>query len=283
MTLQTDTPWFVRHRKAAMIEERLFCFPYAGGNAQLFHGWRNKLPSSVELVAVQAPGKGVRLLETPCGDIDELCESLIEALMPFLNDKPFSFFGHSNGAFVSFELACRMKQKGLPLPQQLFLSASAAPWTRDFTVSYSQMTDEEFKDSLKSMEASVPGILDDAALFELMLPGLRADFSLAEDYEDRWTNKLDVKTHVFYGEDDEITEQQIFAWQNRIQDKVTFEKFKAGHFFIHSHEDELTQSVGCHLLGHSHYTMVAKSQLHLDEHGQTAHQGTPSSRHIKAI
>ena len=76
---------------------------------------------------------------------------------------------------------------------------------------------------------------------------MRADFSLPENYEFGWERKLMAETHVFYGEHDEVTEQQIFAWQEQIARPLTFQKIAGGHFFIHSHAEELLASIGSRL------------------------------------
>ena len=72
---------------------------------------------------------------------------------------------------------------------------------------------------------------------------------MPENYRYRWPEKLAADTHVFYGEHDEITEEQIAAWQDRISGPVTFQKMPGGHFFIHSHTDELIASVDSRLTG----------------------------------
>lgn len=244
---KAGSPWLVRQPRTTPVAQRLFCFPYAGGSAQVFHGWSERLPSSVEVIAIQAPGKGTRLLEPPCTGVDVLCDGVLQAMLPLLYEKPFSFFGHSNGAFIAFELSCRLQQRGLPLPQQLLLSASPAPWTRVFDHPFSAMTDGEFKNVLKDLNGTPPAILDDPGLFELLLPGLRADFALPENYQFRWPEKLRAATHVFYGAHDEVTEQQIFSWQDHIGTPLTFQQIDGGHFFIHSHVDELLASVGSRL------------------------------------
>jgi len=238
-----SSPWLVRQARTAMAEHRLFCFPYAGGSAQVFHGWSDLLPPSVEVVAIQAPGKGTRLLEAPCTSVDALCDGLMQAISPLLRDKPFSFFGHSNGALVAFELSCRLQARGLPQPQQLLLSASPAPWSREFERPFSSMTDLEFKDALKDLNGTPPAILDDKDLFELLLPGLRADFCMPESYRYGWPQKLMIPTHVFYGEYDEITESQILSWQDQVSEPLTFHKVAGGHFFIHSHVEELVAAI----------------------------------------
>ncbi len=247
---KASSPWLVRQPRTAAVEQRLFCFPYAGGSAQVFKPWRDWLPPSIEVVAVQAPGKGTRLLEAPCTSVDVLCDELLPALLPLLHDKPFSFFGHSNGAFIAFELSCRLQHRRLPMPRQLLLAASPAPWERVIERPFSAMTDDEFKDVLKDLDGTPPSILDNPDMFELLLPGLRADFAMPENYRFRWPEKLAVETHVFHGTDDQVTEEQIRAWRDQIQGPVTFEEISGGHFFIHSHVEELTASIHARLSAH---------------------------------
>lgn len=235
--------WFQHHSRPLRATRRLFCFPYAGGNAHLFRSWVELLPPTVEVIGIQAPGKGSRALEAPCTSVRELTDGLMQALRPLLQDKPFSFFGHSNGALVAFELSCALQQQRLPTPQHLFLSASPAPWTRVIERPYSRMSDAEFKTVLKDMNGTPAEVLDDPGLFELVLPGLRADFSLAENYRYAWPQKLAVPTSVYYGEEDEISEAQIHAWQEQIRPTARFERMPDGHFFIHSQTERLVGSV----------------------------------------
>src|SRR2546421_12668903 len=58
----SDT-WFVRHRPNDSARLRLFCLPYAGGGASIFRSWPEGLPESVEVCAIQLPGREARLGE----------------------------------------------------------------------------------------------------------------------------------------------------------------------------------------------------------------------------
>lgn len=242
-----NTPWFIHFSRPQRSRLRLFCFPYAGGNAHIFRAWAEQLPPWVELIGVQSPGKGSRALERPCTTVSEMTGKLMLALEPLLHDKPFAFFGHSNGALISFELSCMLQERGLPLPRQLLLSASPAPWTREFEQPYSAMSDEEFKAALQDLNGTPQEILANRELLDLFLPGLRADFSLSETYVYARARKLSVPTSVFYGEHDEIEEHQVHAWQEEIEPPIRFDRLPGGHFFIHSHLELLTAMVGTRL------------------------------------
>lgn len=237
------SPWFVRHSAARNGGQRLFCFPYAGGSATMFRAWAERLPPTVEVIGVQAPGKGSRLLEPPYRNVHQLVDGLLDALTPLLNEKPFSFFGHSNGALVAFELSNMLQRHRLPMPRRLFLSASPAPWARVFDPPYSQMSDETFKAMLKDFNGTPSEILDDTDLFQLLLPGLRADFSMSEGYRYSHPRKLAVPVDIYHGEHDDIEPAQIQAWSEHIAQPPRFEQIPGGHFFIHSHIEQLTDSV----------------------------------------
>ena len=75
---------------------RLFCFPYAGGNAATYRPWAEALTADVELVAVDPPGRANRIHEAPIDNLEDFLAALVPAMTPFL-DKPSAFFGHCLG------------------------------------------------------------------------------------------------------------------------------------------------------------------------------------------
>lgn len=241
--------WFVRFPGVSTPAHRLFCFPYAGGNAHLFRTWPARLPASVEVIGIQAPGKGPRLIETPHASMRALLDDLVGAIRPLLEEGEFSFFGHSNGAMIAFELACRLYTLGLPLPQRLLLSANPAPWRRTLARPYSSMSSADFKQMLRELDGTPPELLDDDELFELVLPGLRADFALIETYQKTLKPVLPVPATVFYGTRDAIDEDHVYAWQERFAAPVDFREVDGGHFFIHTHEDQLLAQVAAMFRG----------------------------------
>lgn len=239
--------WFVDFSRVLRPTHRLFCFPYAGGSAQIFRGWQALMPAAIEVVGIQTPGKGARVLEPPHTSLCTLVDDLLDAIRPRLAQGPFTFFGHSNGALIAFELARRMQREGLPRPQHLFLSANPAPWTRIFDPPHSSLSDADFREMLRRLEGTPPAVLANEELLALMLPGLRADFALAESFQCDGT-RLGVPTTVFHGAHDAIGIGQIHAWQERISAPVDYERIEGGHFFIHTHESLLVRSICRQLL-----------------------------------
>lgn len=236
------SPWWLRQVGGGSMRARLICLPYAGGHARVFDGWAECLPG-VEVLAIQAPGKGPRMLEPPCRDLDSLCRILLTELAPVLNTSvPYSFFGHSNGALIAFELCCRMQAAGVRMPERLLLSACGAPWVRQ-AQQYSALDDAAFKALLRDFSATPPEVLEHQDLIDLLLPGLRADFALAENYISAWPSLRGVVAHVFHGAEDSIPEAELAAWGERIEHPVGFECLPGGHFFIHNERKRLLAAI----------------------------------------
>ena len=121
-----STRWLACPQLNPQARMRLFCFPYAGGGASIFHRWPGKLPTMVEVCAVLLPGRGNRLTEPPFIQLSPLVQTLTEALLPHLTT-PFAFFGHSMGALIGFELARQLRRQQGPSPVHLFVSGREAP------------------------------------------------------------------------------------------------------------------------------------------------------------
>jgi len=121
-----NNPWLIRPQPQPAARLRLFCFPYAGGSASIYHSWDAELPVGVELCAVQLPGRQNRILEDAFSTMPDLIAALVTALAPAL-DRPFAFFGHSMGAITAFELARALRRLDRPGPVYLAVSAHRAP------------------------------------------------------------------------------------------------------------------------------------------------------------
>src|SRR6266498_4059298 len=95
-----SNPWVVTLRQTIKPRLRLFCFPYAGAGASIFRPWRNNVLPEVELCIIQLPGRESRILEKPFYQMDHLVLALEHIFLPYLDDLPFAFFGHSMGSLI---------------------------------------------------------------------------------------------------------------------------------------------------------------------------------------
>lgn len=242
--------WLFCPRPNPAAELRLFCFPYAGGGAMAFHGWAQRLPTEVELVAVQYPGRGSLLGVPPFERIDPLTQAVVELLTPRL-DVPFAFFGHSMGALVAFEAARALRERLLTQPVHLFVSGSGAPHRRTERRSFHNLPDAELIDELRRLGGTPPEVLDNPELLSLFLPILRADFAVCDNYVYAHGTPLDTPISAFAGDGDFETEPEACAaWREQTTAEFALRVLRGDHFFLHTSRDELLAAVAHTLRQH---------------------------------
>jgi medium-chain acyl-[acyl-carrier-protein] hydrolase len=227
--------WLSNIRPNSSAPTRMFCVPYAGGGAHVFQGWPDILPSSIEVWAVNLPGRGKRLMETPFLNLPSLVAALMGDLSPLL-DKPFVLFGHSMGALICYEIVRSLKRATGPMPMHLFVSACFAPHLPDPNPIH-HLADEEFVSALCRLGGMPKEVLQNQELMELILPSLRADFTATETYVCDDEPPLPNAISVFGGWRDPLTTQEsLEAWRIHTTGYFSMRMFPGDHFFIHSAE-----------------------------------------------
>jgi medium-chain acyl-[acyl-carrier-protein] hydrolase len=222
---------------------RLFCFPYAGGGASAYRGWAASLPDDVEVCPVQLPGRESRLREPPFQQPEPLVAALADALRAHL-DLPFAFFGHSMGAMLSFELARELRRRGDTLPLHLFVSGRRAPQVPNREEDIHALPEPEFLVKLRELNGTPEEVLQHAELMRLLIPVLRADFSVNETYVFRPEEPLDLGISAFGGlGDQEVTREDMVGWSEHGRGPFRLRMLPGDHFFLHSARDLVTESV----------------------------------------
>jgi medium-chain acyl-[acyl-carrier-protein] hydrolase len=228
-------PCFLRPKLVANPRLRLFCFPYAGGSAAIYHQWPACIPADIELVAVQYPGRATRLREPPCKRLNLLLDDIGQAI-PSLLDRPFAFFGHSMGATVAFELIRRLQAAQQPLPQHLFVSGRSAPQLPPVKRPIHNLPDNEFFDAMREFNGTPSEILEHQELMEMMLPIIRADFQTLETWEYQPSPPFDIPVSVFGGiGDNGVPLENLDAWASCTTARMKRHMFPGDHFFLHQH------------------------------------------------
>lgn len=239
---QTKNPWIKYPKPNRQAQLRLFCFPYAGGGAQIFRPWPDSLPPTVEVCAIELPGRGTRLKHASFTRIEPLVEAIALALLPML-DKPFAFFGHSMGALVSFELARLLRKQSSLRPRHLFVSGRRAPQIPNLEIIHT-LPEAELIEKLSGYNGTPSEVLKNPELMELFLPILRADFEVLETYVYKNEPAFDFPITAFGGlQDAEVTRQDLEAWANHTTAAFDLQMFPGNHFFIHSDQKLLLEAL----------------------------------------
>jgi medium-chain acyl-[acyl-carrier-protein] hydrolase len=233
--MQTSSWVHVNQGKAG---PRLFCLPYAGGGAAIYRLWQPLLPEAV-VCPVQLPGRENRLPEPAITDIRELVQALIIELKPYL-DVPFQFFGHSMGALLCFELARQLRREHLPGPTRLFLSAHRAPHIPHKQAKLHTLPDREFIEELKTLGGTPEAVLQNEELMQLLLPMLRADFTINETYQYKEEPPLNIPLAIMGAQEDtEVSVTDLDGWEKQTNQSFSVKIFPGDHFYIHSQQQDL--------------------------------------------
>ncbi|MEO0884324.1 MAG: alpha/beta fold hydrolase [Cyanobacteria bacterium J06634_6] len=205
--------WLICPQRQVRAKLRLFCFAYAGGSAWIFRPWAKQLPANVEVCAIELPGRGKRLVEPALTDLNDIIRSLGPQLLPLL-DLPFACFGHSMGALIAFEL-CRWLRRTVQLsPAHVWVSAARAPQLSIPPPLMHQLPKQDFINRLKQYQGTPISVLNNLELMDLMLPTLRADFTVLETYAYQPRAPFTFPVTGFWGEQDSIVSQaDVAAWQ----------------------------------------------------------------------
>lgn len=246
-TRTSKCTWISLTRPNPAARVRLFCFPYAGGAAGIYRTWQKVFPPSVDVCAVQPPGRGERLGERPFTQIKPLVEAAAEALRPFF-DKPFAFFGHSMGALIGYELAHLLRRERAAGPSHLFVSGHSAPHLRNRQVISYNLPEAEFIEELRRLDGTPKEVFEHPELLTLMIPLLRADFEICETYPISDEPPLDCPVVAFGGEQDlEVPRDRIAAWRERTSGPFKMHMLRGDHFFIHTEERTIIREVALEL------------------------------------
>jgi medium-chain acyl-[acyl-carrier-protein] hydrolase len=217
----------------------LLCFHHAGGSAAAFRLWPARLPE-FDVCAVQLPGRANRLSEPALTDVHAVVDALLPVVRPLL-DRPFVLFGHSMGTLVACELARRLHALGEPLPERLFVSGRQAPhrpfpdWNMD------DRSDAQVLEVVQREFGSLPAeVLQTPELLELVMPTLRADLALLDNYLPGAIVPLPLPIVALGGDGDGwATSERMSHWQACTTQPLRSRRFAGGHFYLDERLDEV--------------------------------------------
>jgi medium-chain acyl-[acyl-carrier-protein] hydrolase len=244
LRVDRKSPWVVGFSTTTPVRQRIFCFAFAGGGASVFRRLAEAVPAGVEIAAVQLPGREDRYSEPALTSIRAIAAALLPQLRPHF-DLPFTFFGHSMGALVAFELAREMRRRGESIfPEHIVVSGRRAPGLparrRDLHV----LPSSEFWSGISALQGTPPEVLADRELRELVEPILRADFEACETHTFDPEPPLDIPITVMGGSDDrETTAEELQSWREHTRSFGGVRMVSGHHFYLLTQWDTVAEVV----------------------------------------
>lgn len=237
----SNSRWFYSLPSQTETQLNIFFFSHAGGGTLAFRTWQKYLPASTGCYFTQLPGREQRIGESPFQRLEPLIQELGRAILPYV-DTPFVFFGHSMGALIGFELARELRRNKLPLPSHLFVAACAAPQIKDWHAPIHALSDSDFLKQVSAYAMLPSEILADKEAMQIILPSLRADFTLCETYHYLPEESLACPISAFGGiTDSYVAYEEIAAWRMQTSASFTMRMFPGNHFFLPEAKEQLLQ------------------------------------------
>ncbi|MBB5137484.1 surfactin synthase thioesterase subunit [Thermocatellispora tengchongensis] len=196
------------------------------------------LSPRVDVVSIQYPGRQDRRNEKPFTDLSLLADQ-VYAVLRKQPELPLTFFGHSMGASLAFEVARRMEADG-HFPVRLFASGRRAPSVfREETVH--RMDDAGLLAEIRRLNGTSSLVLDDDELMRAALPALRADYQAAELYRGEPGATVSCPITVLTGDRDPKTSlDDAHAWaRHTTSGSFEVKVFPGGHFFVSDQADDV--------------------------------------------
>ena len=248
---------------------RLICFPFAGGGSAVYRHWAQGIDPSIEIVAIEPPGRLSRILESPVTEMNDFVEQLLPELTGLL-DLPFAFFGHCLGGLTMYETARRLIGSGNHRPVHLFASGSRPPDAlADFGPFEERLTndllalaefranlpahlqpDDVFADIVRHFDMQATDrFLDDPELRRLMLPVVRAEFQMVANYIHVPQTPWEIPITCFANRGDTyVSRQHALGWGRFTNTRLQIHVRKGDHYSIvndvHFIQTEINRELG---------------------------------------
>jgi surfactin synthase thioesterase subunit len=223
--------------KTRMSKHQLLCLPFAGAGASFFNEWK-PVTERLDVLPVQLPGREKRFCEPCYTDVFETVAGLAPQLSELLDpERDVIVFGHSLGAVLAYELARSLV--GTYRVAGLAVSGSPDPWTPRKERA-TGLNDEQFILRVSEFAGYTNSALEDPLMRELLLPTLRADVEMHENYLPRSDVPLDVPILMVRGSDDElISSEQLAGWERATSAGTLAGSVPGGHMYLTERPKEL--------------------------------------------
>lgn len=232
-----------------MESTALVCLPFAGAGASFFRKWRPLAPESLQLVPVQLKGREERIAEEPHTDageaMDEACPWVVSQIK---GADRVALFGHSLGAELAFELARRLRDRGVRV-SRLFVSGAPGPRDRDVD-RVSELDDAAFLEGLRRVAGYRHPAMDHPEMLEIMMPFLRADSVMHENYRSAYADLLDISVTSMRGRgDDLVSAAESCSWAGETTGKFSSIELDGSHMYLTDSAEPVLRAIADELEG----------------------------------
>lgn len=220
---------------------QLFLLHYAGGNVYSFNFFKKYLEPYFEVVCIELPGRGKRMIETILKDKKKAVKDQLNEIQKLRKKGVnFAIYGHSMGAVLGLEVT-RILEENNDTPTCLIVTGNPGPGTYREELRYN-LDSEEFMDALKELGGIPDEVYENKELFDFFEPILRADFEIVERQIEEESETINCPIYCVMGSEEKFV-SEITNWNKYTSNTFQYEIFEGDHFFINNHPERLARFI----------------------------------------
>lgn len=221
---------------------KMFCFCHAGGLAGYYSFLQKaKLAFVDEVVLFEYPGRGKKCQKENYRDFDECVADVCERIVASgVENKEFVLFGHSMGAFVAYETACRLQSQYGLYPYHVFVSGQKPP-VRVVPGHYKNCENEAY-DFLEKLGGVPDIILKHKEIADFFMDICKKDLRVLQSYvpHEASVNNRPIKGSVICGDADaEVAVEELNDWKDYFETEPDIYVVHGNHFYLNERKEEL--------------------------------------------
>jgi len=233
--------WLVPITPRRLSGVRLVCFPYAGAGASIYRSWSKFCPVEFECFAIQPPGRETRFADELIANVTNYAESAAQAIHTLPADRPLVLFGHSLGALAAYETALNLSLMGRPV-DHLIVSGRQDPSTPSKREPIAHLSDAAFVKQMATYNGTPAEVIANRDLLELLLPMIKNDFAMSENYAARSSLKLACPVMAIGSlEDSWLDAESLEQWKDVTSGDFDMKWFSGDHFYLNHQTADLVQ------------------------------------------
>ena len=216
------------------LNTKLFCIPHAGGSATYYSRFKDFFSEGIDVRPLEMAGRGRRCRDPLSTSMDTISGDLFAQIEPVARSCPYALFGHSMGALLALLCALRAREKNMPLPEALFVSACATPdnFLTKSPTPVSLFPPDQLWRHIRDLGGLPPAVAMSKELCQYLEPILYADFTALDTWRPADIDPLPVPITVFLGSEDLLRESKACEWSKLTTREFSIHSFTGNHFYL---------------------------------------------------